>query len=94
MLGKNSVKSTICAPNTVRSLSDRISDFRANPQNWERVSSSAAQSTNRRVRGGISIESVYRNKQTGETLHVHDVFDSSGGQIPKHPSFRDYGKEQ
>lgn len=79
---------------TVRSLSDRISDFRANPQDWERVSSSAVPSTNRRARGGVSIENVYRNKTTGETIHVHDVFDSSGNQIPKHPSFRDFGKEK
>ncbi|MBL4886457.1 MAG: hypothetical protein JKY95_18255 [Planctomycetaceae bacterium] len=76
----------------IRSLSDRISDFRANPQNWERVSSGVVESTSRRAKGGVSIESVYRNKQTGETLHVHDVFDSAGKQIDKHPSFRNSGK--
>jgi hypothetical protein len=73
-----------------RSLSQRIVDFRANPQNWERVSASAEKSTG--AKGGVSIESVYRNSTTGETLHVHDVFKPSGGQIPKHPTFRDYGK--
>jgi hypothetical protein len=41
---------------------------------------------------GVSIEGVYRNSITGETLHVHDVFTPSGGQIPKHPTFRDYAK--
>ena len=37
---------------------------------------------------------VYRNPATGETLHVHDVFKPSGGQVPNHPTFRDYGKGQ
>ena len=77
-----------------RSLSERIADFRANPQNWQRVSASAEQATARSARGGVSIENVYRNPVTGETLHVHDVFKASGNQIPKHPSFRDFGKGQ
>jgi hypothetical protein len=75
-----------------RSLSARIADFRTNPGNWERVYAGAGRATSRNARGGVSIESVYRNRVTGETLHVHDVFTPSGAQIPKHPTFRDYGK--
>jgi hypothetical protein len=77
-----------------RSLSERIADFQANPQNWQRVSASAEQATARSAQGGVSVESVYRNPATGETLHVHDVFKPSGSQIPNHPTFRDYGKGQ
>jgi hypothetical protein len=84
----------VSAPSTAvqRSLSERIGDFRANPQNWQRVSASAEQARAKAARGGVSIESVYRNPSTGEVLHVHDVFKPSGGQIPKHPPFRDFGK--
>jgi hypothetical protein len=84
----------VSAPRTAvqRSLSERIADFRANPQNWQRVSASAEHASARAARGGVSVESVYRNPATGEILHVHDVFKASGSQLPKHPSFRDYGK--
>jgi len=87
---------TVSVPQTAvqRSLAKRIADFRSNPQNWQRVSASAEQAKARSARGGVSIENVYRNAATGETLHVHDVFKASGGQIPKHPSFRDFGKGQ
>jgi len=77
-----------------RSLSERRADFLANPQSWQRVSACAEQATARSARGGVSIESFYRNPATGETLHVHDVFKASGSQLPKHPSFRDFGKGQ
>jgi hypothetical protein len=75
-----------------RSLSARITDFQANPQNWQRTSASAEQATSRSARGGVSVESVYRNPVTGETIHVHDVFKPAGTQIPNHPTFRDFGK--
>ncbi len=86
----------VSAPQTAgaRSLAERIADFQANPQGWQRVSASAEQATTRAARGGVSIESVYRNPTTGETLHVHDVFRPSGAQIPNHPTFRDFGKGQ
>jgi hypothetical protein len=74
-----------------RSLSQRIADFRANPQNWESVGVTASPS--RSAPGGISLESTYRHSMTGETIHVHDVYKPSGVQIPKHPSYRNYGKE-
>jgi RHS repeat-associated protein len=75
--------------NTLRALSERITDFKTNPQNWLRMSASAEQA---RVKGGVSIESVYTNTKTGETLNVHDVFTAIGNQIDNHPTFRDYGK--
>lgn len=82
------------APNTPKlgSLSNKIKDFKANPKNWQRTSASASQSTKKGAKGGVSIESTYKNVKTGETINVHDVFRPSGQQIPKHPTFRDYGK--
>jgi hypothetical protein len=74
-----------------RSLSQRIADSRANPRTWEQIAVSASPS--RSAPGGISLESTYRNSVTGETIHVHDVYKASGAQIPTHPSYRNYGKE-
>jgi hypothetical protein len=93
-LGVRSANPSAAASTVQRSLSERIADFRANPQNWQRVSASAEQAAAKSARGGMSVESVYHNPATGETLHVHDVFKPSGGQIPNHPTFRDYGKGQ
>jgi hypothetical protein len=56
------------------------------------VSTSAEQATARSAKGGISLETTYRNKITGEVIHIHDVYKSSGAQIPNHPSYRDFGK--
>ncbi len=75
-----------------RSLSERIADFQKNPQNWERTAASAERATGKAAKGGVSVESTYTNKVTGETLHVHDVFKPSGSQIPNHPTYRGYGK--
>jgi RHS repeat-associated protein len=77
---------------SARSLSDRIRDFQQNPKDWVRVSTSAEQATARSAKGGISLETTYRNKITGEVIHIHDVYKSSGAQIPNHPSYRDFGK--
>lgn len=74
----------------VRPLAERRADFLLNPHNWERTAAFAEQA--RSVRGGVSVESTYTNAITGETIHVHDVFKSSGGQIRNHPTFRDYSK--
>ena len=72
---------------------DPFSSFRQNPTDWERASATAERATARRARGGVSVESVYVNKNTGETLHIHDVFNPSGAQIPNHPTFQDFGKK-
>jgi hypothetical protein len=92
--GVGRVWQKVSVPRTAvqRSFSERVADFQANPQNWQRAAASAEQATSRAGRGGVSVENLYRNPVTGETLHVHDVFKPSGAQIPKHPTFRDYGK--
>jgi len=61
-LGLLSHNNNPCGP---RSLSERIADFRENPQNWQRISASAEPATARSARGGVSIESVYQNPATG-----------------------------
>lgn len=76
----------------MRPLVECIADFKATPQDWQRVSTSAESATARSAQGGVSIESTYQNIKTGETIHVHDVYRPSGNQIPNHPTFRDYGK--
>jgi hypothetical protein len=75
-----------------RSLAERIADFKANPQNWKRAAASAERATGGSARGGVSVESTYTSKLTGETIYVHDVYRPSGNQIPGHPTYRDYGK--
>ncbi len=75
-----------------RPQSERIADFQNSPQNWERTSASGERATGRKAKEGVSVESEYTNKVTGETIHVHDVFKPSGKHTPNHLTYRDYAK--
>ena len=79
-------------PAVPRSLSERIVDFKAHPEDWELTAVGASRS--RSYPGGINLENSYVNKRTGEILHTHDLYDKNLKSVPKHPSFRNYGKSE
>ena len=60
-----------------------VDEFHNNPGDWERVWSNAAPGAGRKTRGGVSLESMWRNKQTGEMLSTHEAFDRVGNEIHK-----------
>ena len=70
----------------VRPHGELVKDFTQTPQNWERIKSQAIQTTKKGQKGGVSIESVWRNKQTGEMLYTHEAFGPSGKSL--HPENR------
>ena len=65
----------------VRPHGELIKDFTQSPQNWERIKSQVSQTTRKGQEGGVNIESIWRNKQTGETLPTHEAFGPSGKSL-------------
>jgi hypothetical protein len=66
---------------------DAVADFKANPGDWVRVFTQAGQTTRRGQQGGVNLESMWRNKKTGQELSTHEAFGPSGKSIhPENPS--------
>jgi hypothetical protein len=88
-----SFKSAPATPKTQvrpKTHSERITDIKGNPQNWQRVYTGAEKATSVRAKGGISIDSIYRNKITGDAIRVHDVYKVSGSQLKYHPTYKEF----
>lgn len=74
----------ISAANTTRTFSQIIDDFSANPSKWRSVSAHTEQATSHVARGGVSIQEIFENVETGERVVRHTVFTSSGRVIDEH----------
>ncbi len=74
-----------------RSFRDRIADFQRDPSRWERVSAHTEAATRRGARqGGVSTQTLWRNRDTGETLWQHTVTNNRGRVVDDHfrPNFK------
>lgn len=60
-----------------------IRDALDNPSNWKTVGSFAEAATNRRARGGVSIQTIVENAD-GDRLVRHTVVDRAGKVIDDH----------
>jgi RHS repeat-associated protein len=72
---------TISPSKGVRPHSSLVDDFHCNPGDWERIWTGGAPGEGRRTQGGVSLESKWLNKKTGETLSTHEAFDKGGKEI-------------
>jgi hypothetical protein len=70
-----------------RPLSDLIRDYEADPIQWEIIQTQMVASTNRRNRGGSSIQELLRHKITGEEMVRHTMFKPDGSLFAA-PHFR------
>jgi len=71
-----------------RPFPERIKDYLANPEQWEVVKIEVVPSTNKRNRGGKSIQELLRHKGTGEDIVRHTVVKPNGRPF-RQPHFRD-----
>ena len=69
-------------------FSDLIKDIKNNPSNWEKVNETKEMA--KKARNGISVETEYINKNTGQRIYKHTVTNSKGKIV--HDHYRPYGK--
>jgi hypothetical protein len=72
-------------------LKDKVRDYGEDPSRWERVSVHTEPSTRKGARqSGVSTQTQYRNRDTGETIWKHTVIDDRGRIVDDHfrPSFK------
>ena len=74
-----------------RPLAELIRDYEANPANWEVVQIETVPSSNRRNRGGSSMQELLRHRSTGEEMVRHSVLKRDGALFAA-PHFRPYWK--
>jgi hypothetical protein len=68
-----------------RPLSELILDYDADPTHWDVVRTDMTASTNRRNRGGSSIQELLRHKMTGEEMVRHTLRKADGSLFaPSH----------
>jgi hypothetical protein len=68
-----------------RPFIERVADIERNPGNWESVASHVEKATRRGARqGGVSTQTLYRNRITGETLWQHTVTNDRGRIVDSH----------
>ena len=70
-----------------RPIPELIKDYAADPTQWEVVRIETTLSTNRRNRGGQSVQELLRHKVTGEEMVRHTLLRPSGKILGK-PHFR------
>jgi len=62
---------------------DLVADFRTRPQDWERTGAQVGETPSGQHRGGVNIETQWRNTLTGEELSVHEAWRPDGTSV--HP---------
>ena len=61
-----------------RPFLELVADYAADPAQWEIVSTQVVSSTNKRNRGGTSVQELLRHRVTGEVVVRHTVLRSDG----------------
>ena len=70
-----------------RPFAELIRDYEDDPTRWEVVRAETLPSTNRRNRGGTSVQELLRNKMTGEEIVRHTLRRANGSPFNP-PHFR------
>jgi hypothetical protein len=68
-------------------IEELIEDYQADPSKWEVVRTETTTSTNRRNRGGTSVQELLRHQVTGEEM-VRHTLPRPSGQLFGRPHFR------
>jgi hypothetical protein len=74
-----------------RSFREKAGDYGKDPSSWEPVSIHAEASTRKGARkSGVSSQTQYRKRDTGETIWRHTVIDDHGRIVDDHlrPDFK------
>jgi len=74
-----------------RSFPEKLADIQGNPDKWEAISAHAEKASRKGARQhGASTQTIYRNRETGETIVHHTVTDDAGRVIDDHfrPNYR------
>jgi len=74
-----------------RSFTDLVQDYENDPTQWDIVKTEIKPSTNKRNRGGSSVQELLRHTNTGEELVRHTIL-KPDGSIFAAPHFRPYWK--
>jgi hypothetical protein len=74
-----------------RPFGELVDDYAANPLRWRVIRTERKPSTNARNRGGISVQEVLENVDSGETLVRHTLL-TADGSIFQPTHFRPYWK--
>jgi hypothetical protein len=61
-----------------RPFPDLVKDYQTDPTQWEVVQTETVPSTNKRNRGGSSVQELLRHKTTGEELVRHTLLKPDG----------------
>ena len=73
------------APDTTRPFKQLDADIRANPNNWEAISAHSEKASRKGARQhGASTQTIYRHRDTGETIIRHTVIDDVGKVVDDH----------
>jgi len=64
-----------------RPFTEKLDDFKKNPQDWEKVDTKSRDSTRSGNSGGKEIEDQYRNKNTGERIWWQTIVNKNGKVI-------------
>ncbi len=70
-----------------RPLPELIKDYEADPTQWEVIQTETTPSTNRRNKGGTSVQELLRHRVTGEEIVRHSLL-RPDGQAFRLPHFR------
>ncbi len=74
-----------------RSFPEKLADIQGNPDKWDAISAHAEKASRKGARQhGVSTQTSYKNKETGETIVHHTVTDDAGRVIDDHfrPNYR------
>jgi len=74
-----------------RPFAERLKSIQNEPDLWEKDSAHAEPASNRKARGGVSVQEIWRNTTTGETIAKHEIYSKDGRVIHSH--FRPAAKE-
>jgi hypothetical protein len=75
-----------------RPFAERLKSIQSEPDIWEKASAHAEVASNRKARGGVSIQEIWHNTRTGETIVKHEIYSKDSRVIHSH--FRPKAKEQ
>ena len=81
---KLSSRAGINVGNRARTFGSIVEDFSANPNKWRSVSAHTEKATGRATRGGVSIQEIFENVETGERVVRHTVLNRTGRVIDEH----------
>ncbi len=77
---------------TPSSFEDDLREIMDNPSDWEITNRSIEKSSNKRNKGGLSIEEEITNKVTGRKIYQHTLVRPDGG-LYEAPHYRPYSKQ-